>query len=1671
MTITKATTQKNSSTTTLDSVNSNTTKSKSLNLNSIESNKKIWVPCKLNLFKKAYLTPSSQIINEDGTPYPEDNNKEYVPANPSKFDLTNDLSALSYLNEFSVINNLELRYFENKIYTKSGIFLVAINPYRRLNIYGDGAIKEYVNKDCNIPHIYQTASEAYNTMIGSNENQSILITGESGAGKTENTKKVIKFLSKVSKTETNKDSETKAPTFSFEDLDDNSYLNTKSSNSKNRTRSMTFIDPESFKTKQSIPIEDLIFETTQLLEFFGNAKTMRNSNSSRFGKFIKVHFTKGELTGATISKYLLEKSRVTRRNAGERNYHIFHNLVSCSKFEKLKLKNRELNLKNLVETNKSKYLEDCEFFDTKESNSNIKYIENSLTHLGINSDKVFKILISIILLGALRFSEKEEQAFLEKESEETLLMICELLGINRVEFVKYVLYPNKEINKENVRYSRSANKAYIIIEALSRYMYESLFDFIISKVNISTSNLNISNINSSNSNFIGILDIAGFEIFDNNSFEQLCINYTNEKLQQFFNHHMFVLEQEIYAREKIEWEFIDFGLDLQGTIDSIEGIDPIGVYSLLDEESIMPQCSENNFIFKLKQSFPQNSSNNNLNSSINKNNGNTNSIVNFNNIDSKEFSIKHYAGIVNYNTDNWISKNKDSKFSFYDKIFEDSDCNVIREILYCTNSDNKATNYKKGYFKTISQIHKTQLNILMANLKSTNPHFVRCILPNENKSPSEIDRKLLLKQLRCNGVLEGIRISRLGYPSRMSYEDFKKRYYILIDDVNKSKISNSKNFNNNNTTYGNSNSITDIDITKLILKNINITNSQFKLGTSKIFLRVGVIADLEDRRHVKTLKLYKIINKILNTKKENQKKMKYEIRQNSSKIIKQNVIKFLNFRQNKWWKLYLKIKPLLDINRKEKEMKDKDIAIKDLNDTIKRNDECINNLKNIIIGNNSKVTELEELRNEERIRSLELEGKLEIKIKEISKMNKINSEIENSRNEFAESLKLKNVENLELIGNLEQLKLKIEDLNTELSNINTINNNLNAEMDTLKITNNENLKLISQLEMKLQLTKTELDSEKESILLDKQKIITDLNIELTDKDSKINNLEKKYENIIKCSDNLKEEINNINLKNSKLTKNKIELENNNKELTDLNTSNANKLKEYENKISELKNNINLNDIKLKELNTNNEDLIYQIQILNSDEIKLKQEIVNSEEKIILLESNIEVLNKKIQNNEKMYEEELKLKDEEFKNNKNYEKETENILKMKALEKKLKNLTKILNNEREENEVLINERSKSNNNWLLKINKLVEENNNLEKEKRQECYKLNIQIRKLEREKNKYKMELDQKNDSSSDDFNLMVMKDKIEISELRKKLINKENEVMELKSKTNSFDNNLIKNLESELIEISDDLNNFVNKASKEMLNDLINKDVKIKNLFSDNLNELANNNVLKKEIRDLKELIVFKDDKIKHLEEEENLKSKFSDQIRELKKQIVELKFVDKKNYFNSKKYEDEIIEIRKVLKDKEDEVNDLKGKVLDLKFNKIEFERQKEIENFLKNVVFEVGNSKNDNLENNVDLEEVKKLRNEVEDKDLEIMKLKMELSRAKKEEMKGVREIMGFLKGNTRYGGYKFDNSSKLENNNSKLEITDNEKEFDGKNNINSNIDNNSDKNIDDESKVNV
>ncbi|CAM4456863.1 myosin-9 [Lepidochelys kempii] len=818
--------------------------------------KLVWVPSEKNGFEAASL--KEEVGDEAIVELAENGKKVRInkddiqKMNPPKFSKVEDMAELTCLNEASVLHNLKERYYSGLIYTYSGLFCVVINPYKNLPIYSEEIVEMYKGKKRHEmpPHIYAITDTAYRSMMQDREDQSILCTGESGAGKTENTKKVIQYLAHVASSHKSK--------------------------------------------KDQGELERQLLQANPILEAFGNAKTVKNDNSSRFGKFIRINFdVNGYIVGANIETYLLEKSRAIRQAKDERTFHIFYYLLSGA--------GEHLKTDLLLEPyNKYRFLSNGHVtIPGQQDKDMFQETLEAMKIMSIPDEEqigLLRVISGVLQLGNIVFKKERNTDQASMPDNTAAQKVSHLLGINVTDFTRGILSPRIKVGRDYVQKAQTKEQADFAIEALAKATYERMFRWLVMRINKA-----LDKTKRQGASFIGILDIAGFEIFELNSFEQLCINYTNEKLQQLFNHTMFILEQEEYQREGIEWNFIDFGLDLQPCIELIEKpAGPPGILALLDEECWFPKATDRSFVEKVVQeqgNHPKFQKPKQLK-------------------DKADFCIIHYAGKVDYKADEWLMKNMDplndniatllhqSSDKFVSELWKDVD-RIVGLDQVAGMSDTAlpgAFKTRKGMFRTVGQLYKEQLSKLMATLRNTNPNFVRCIIPNHEKKAGKLDPHLVLDQLRCNGVLEGIRICRQGFPNRVVFQEFRQRYEILTPNSIPKGFMDGK------------------QACVLMIKALELDPNLYRIGQSKVFFRAGVLAHLEEERDLKITDVIIEFQACCRGYLARKAFAKRQQQLTAMKVLQRNCAAYLKLRNWQWWRLFTKVKPLLQVSRQEEEM-------------------------------------------------------------------------------------------------------------------------------------------------------------------------------------------------------------------------------------------------------------------------------------------------------------------------------------------------------------------------------------------------------------------------------------------------------------------------------------------------------------------------------------------------------------------------------------------------------------------------------------------------------------------------------------------------------------------------------------------------------------------------------
>jgi len=716
--------------------------------------------------------------------------KEVMIRNDDNIDNRDNLINIPHLNEPSILNAINKRYNLNNIYTYTGNILIAVNPFKKLSIYSNEISYKYItDSTTNPPHVYQIANKSYNHLINNHKDQSILISGESGAGKTQSTKIIMEYLTKLSKC------------------------------------------GDSIKQK--------VIDSNPLLEAFGNAKTIRNDNSSRFGKFIKLQFNDNyKLIGAQIDTYLLEKIRLINQNNNERNFHIFYQLLKgLNDIEKKSLFLNNENFHYLKSDNQNTINDIDEFNHTLKSMDSMNFNDN-------DKQIIFKIISAILNIGNINFDHLDELYI----SNVTTLLNCDENKLKNLLHFKHL-----NVNQEKYKIELKSDEKIFARDSLAMLLYKNLFTWIVGKIN--------EQLNTQSFKFIGILDIFGFESFIKNNFEQLCINYTNESLQQQFNQYIFKLEQKEYIKENINWKHIEFP-DNQLCLSLIESKN--GILSLLDEECMLPKTNDINFTNKLKDKF--------------KNHPHFKSPK----INSdKFFIVNHYAGNIAYSTEKFCEKNMDQ---ISNEIVE-----FLETIPYthCNYYKNTNKNISRIKINSVSSKFKNQLKDLLTFINKTNTNYIRCLKPNDNNLPNNFNRIRILNQLKYSGVLEAIKVARAGYPIRFFKQDFKEKYKILGKSI------------------------------LIILDHVN--EDSFQIGNTKIFLKNKSFEILEDlkKKHIETnviiiQKFYRcyhqkrnfknIVSKIIILQGFNKiilaKKLKHQLLKQKNSIIIQSIFRMYPFKKS-----------------------------------------------------------------------------------------------------------------------------------------------------------------------------------------------------------------------------------------------------------------------------------------------------------------------------------------------------------------------------------------------------------------------------------------------------------------------------------------------------------------------------------------------------------------------------------------------------------------------------------------------------------------------------------------------------------------------------------------------------------------------------------------------------
>ncbi|KAL9676992.1 hypothetical protein QQ045_005215 [Rhodiola kirilowii] len=716
----------------------------------VEDPEEAWIDGEVTQIKgtnATIVTSTGKTIQADvSSMYPKD-----TEAPPAGVD---DMTKLAYLHEPGVLQNLASRFTLNEIYTYTGNILIAVNPFRRLpHLYDVHMMEQYKGAAFGelSPHLFAVADTCYRAMINEHGSQSILVSGESGAGKTETTKMLMRYLA--------------------------------------------FMGGRA--TTEGRSVEQKVLESNPVLEAFGNSKTVKNNNSSRFGKFVEIQFDKkGKISGAAIRTYLLERSRVCQISDPERNYHIFYMLCAAppEDVKRFKLGDpRMFHYLNQTSCYEVPYVDDAkEYLETR----------NAMDVVGITTeeqDAIFRVVAAILHLGNIEFVKgkeidsselKDEKSIYHLRTAAELFMSSEKLLEDSL-CKRVIVTPDGKITKP-----LDPGAAALSRDALAKTVYSRLFDWLVDKINTSIGQ------DPNAASLIGVLDIYGFESFKINSFEQLCINLTNEKLQQHFNQHVFKMEQEDYTKEEINWSYVEF-VDNQDVLDLIEK-KPGGIIALLDEACMFPRSTHETFAQKLYQTYKAHKR------------------FSKPKLARTAFTVNHYAGDVTYQADYFLDKNKDYVVAEHQALLDASECPFVANLFPRLNEDSS----KQSKFTSIGTRFKQQLQSLMETLSTTEPHYIRCVKPNTVLKPGIFENFNVLNQLRCGGVLEAIRISCAGYPTKRTFDEFLERFGMLYPDV--------------------LDGCDEKSACAAICDKLGLIG--YQIGKTKVFLRAGQMAELDARR-------------------------------------------------------------------------------------------------------------------------------------------------------------------------------------------------------------------------------------------------------------------------------------------------------------------------------------------------------------------------------------------------------------------------------------------------------------------------------------------------------------------------------------------------------------------------------------------------------------------------------------------------------------------------------------------------------------------------------------------------------------------------------------------------------------------------------------------------------
>ncbi|KAM6464117.1 unconventional myosin-Ib isoform 3-T4 [Liasis olivaceus] len=696
-----------------------------------------------------------------------------------------DMVLLEPLTEETFISNLKQRFDHNEIYTYIGSVVISINPYRLLPIYSAEKVEEYRNRNFYElrPHIFALSDEAYRSLRDQDKDQCILITGESGAGKTEASKLVMSYVAAVCG-----------------------------------------------KGAEVNQVKEQLLQSNPVLEAFGNAKTVRNDNSSRFGKYMDIEFDfKGDPLGGVISNYLLEKSRVVKQPRGERNFHIFYQILSGGSddlLKKLKLE-RDFNRYNYLSLGSAKV-------NGVDDAANFRTVRNAMQIVGFmdhETQSVFEVVAAVLKLGNIEFKPESRMNGLDEskiKDKNELKEICELTGIDQSVLERAFSFRTVEAKQEKVSTTLNVAQAYYARDALAKNLYSRLFCWLVTRINES-----IKAQSKVRKKVMGVLDIYGFEIFEDNSFEQFIINYCNEKLQQIFIELTLKEEQEEYIREGIEWTHIEY-FNNAIICDLIEN-NQNGILAMLDEECLRPgSVTDETFLEKLNQVC---ATHQHFESRMSK----CSRFLNDTSLPHSCFRIQHYAGKVMYQVEGFVDKNNDLLYRDLSQAMWKANHSLIKALF--PEGNPAKINLKRP--PTAGSQFKASVATLMRNLQTKNPNYIRCIKPNDQKAAHIFSDALVCHQVRYLGLLENVRVRRAGYAFRQTYEPCLERYKMLCKQ-----------------TWPQWRGPARAGV-EVLFNKLEVPGEEYSLGRSKIFIRnPRTLFKLEDLRKQRLEDLATLIQKI-----------------------------------------------------------------------------------------------------------------------------------------------------------------------------------------------------------------------------------------------------------------------------------------------------------------------------------------------------------------------------------------------------------------------------------------------------------------------------------------------------------------------------------------------------------------------------------------------------------------------------------------------------------------------------------------------------------------------------------------------------------------------------------------------------------------------------------------